>query len=133
VIAHKIIDIAINQENSIEKAKTDSRYISVASFNQNAIQSHTPAIGFYEYNQERVIASFAKIPTAGWTAVVYAPEHEFLGTLQLLNRTNYIFILVVLVTSIITIVITARKFVEPINAAVMALKEIAQGEGDCAW
>ena len=130
VIAHKIIDIAINQENSIEKAKTDSRYISVASFNQNAIQSHTPAIGFYEYNQERVIASFAKIPTAGWTAVVYAPEHEFLGTLQLLNRTNYIFILVVLVTSIITIVITARKFVEPINAAVMALKEIAQGEGD---
>jgi len=61
VIAHKIIDIAINQENSIEKAKTDSRYISVASFNQNAIQSHTPAIGFYEYNQERVIASFAKI------------------------------------------------------------------------
>ena len=130
VIAHKIIDIAINQENSIEKAKTDSRYISVASFNQNAIQSHTPAIGFYEYNQERVIASFAKIPTANWTVIVYAPENEFLGTLQILNRTNYIFILVVLATSILIIIITARRIVKPINAAVMALKKIAEGEGD---
>ncbi|MGP1454387.1 MAG: methyl-accepting chemotaxis protein [Treponema sp.] len=130
VIAHKIIDIAMQQENAIEKAKTDSTYTSVASFNQNAIQSHTSAIGFYEYNQERVIASFAKIPTAGWTAVVYAPEHEFLGTLQLLKRTNYIFILVVLVASIIIIVIIARRIVKPINVVVDALKDIAQGEGD---
>jgi len=130
VIAHKIIDIAMQQENAIEKAKTDSTYTSVASFNQNAIKSSTPAIGFYEYNQERVIASFAKIPTAGWTVVVYAPEHEFLGTLQVLKRTNYLFILAVLISSIIIIVITARRIVKPINAAVIALKEIAEGDGD---
>ena len=130
VIAHKIIDIAMQQENTIEKAKTDRSYQSAAAFNQLAIQSKTPAIGFYDYNQERIIASFAKIPTANWTVIVYAPENEFLGTLQILNRTNYIFILVVLATSILIIIITARRIVKPINAAVMALKKIAEGEGD---
>ena len=130
VIAHKIIDSAINQENTLEKAKTDSTYTSIASFNQQAIQSHTPAIGYYEYNKERVIASFAKIATVGWTVVVYAPEHEFLGTLQLLKRTNYLFILILLLISIIIILITAHHIIKPITVVVAALQNIAQGEGD---
>ncbi|MGP1577743.1 MAG: methyl-accepting chemotaxis protein [Treponema sp.] len=130
IIAHKIIDIAMQQENAITKAKTDSTYQSVASFNQYAIQSETSAIGSYEYNEEHILASFAKIPITGWTAVVYAPEHEFLGTIQLLKRTNYIFILIVLASSILIIIITAQRIVKPINAAVIALKEIAEGEGD---
>ena len=130
VIAHKIIDSALNQENTLEKAKTDSTYTSIASFNQQAIQAHSPAIGYYEYNRERVIASFAKIATAGWTVVVYAPEHEFLGTLQLLKRTNYLFILILLLISIIIILITAHHIIKPITVAVTALKDIAQGEGD---
>ena len=130
VIAHKIIDSALNQENTLEKAKTDSTYTSIASFNQQAIQAHSPAIGYYEYNRERVIASFAKIATAGWTVVVYAPEHEFLGTLQLLKRTNYLFILILLLISIIIILITAHHIIKPITVVVTALKDIAQGEGD---
>ena len=130
IIAHKIIDLAINQENAIEKAKTDDKYKSVAAFNDMAVKSNTSAIGFYEYDQERVIASFAKIPIVGWTVVVYAPEHEFLGTLQFLRRTTYIFILLVLIGSIIIILITAQRIVKPINVVVEALKNIAQGEGD---
>ena len=130
VIAHKIIDIALQQENALEKAKTDSSYQSVASFNQSAIQSNTPATGFYEYNQKRIIASFARMPTVGWTAIIYAPEEEFLGTLRILKQTIYIFILVVLTGSIFIIMITAQSIVKPINAIVGALKEIAEGEGD---
>ncbi len=130
MVAHKIIEIATSQENAIEKAKTDSTYKSVAAFNQKAISSSTPAIGAYEYAQEKIIASFAKIQNVGWTVVVYAPEHEFLGTLQLLKRTTYLFILIVLVCSIIIIVITAKKMLQPINVVVDALKDIAEGEGD---
>jgi len=130
MIAHKIIDIAIAQENAIEKAKTDSAYQSVATFNQKAIDSKTPGVGSYKFAEQSIIASFAKIQNVGWTVVVYAPEHEFLGMIQFLKRTTYIFILIVFVFSVIVIAITSKKMLKPINVVVDALKDISQGEGD---
>ena len=118
------------QENSIEKAKTNTAFAGIAGFEQQALQSQQANVGYFYWEDEDQIAAFGVIAYTGWRIILYAPVHEFLGIIDILQKYLYILAGSVLLISIIIVYFTARKIVQPINATVAALKNIAQGEGD---
>lgn len=118
------------QENSIEKAKTNAAFAGIAGFEQQALQSDQANVGYFHWEDEDQIAAFGVIAYTGWRVILYAPVHEFLGIIYVLQKYLYMLAGSILVISIIIVYLTARKIVKPINATVAALKNIAQGEGD---
>ena len=124
------IEAVKTQENSIEKAKTDAAFAGIAGFEQQALQSSQANVGYFHWEDEDQIAAFGIITYTGWRVILYAPVYEFLGILDLLQKYLYMLAGGILLLSIVIVYFTALKIVQPINATVAALKNIAQGEGD---
>jgi len=129
-IAAKNFDSVKNMENISEMAKTDKTLASLAAFNDMALKIDEPSIGFYEYNGVHKIASYATMKTTGWTIIINAPEEEFMGTVNDLGIEMLIIGVAVLILALAVTYFVARAIVKPIQKAVGALQNIAQGEGD---
>ena len=129
-IADTDIEIVNSQGSSIERAKTDPAYSTIASFEQRAMTEKEPSTGFFYWENEPEIASFAKIKTTGWTVIISAPYNEFMGTVSTLRRSLYTLGVIILVVALTIVYFVARTMVKPVQTAVNALKNIAQGEGD---
>lgn len=130
VIAHKNAALVQNRENIAEKAKQDKRFAVLADFLQHALNTNESSIGFYEYNGIDVIASHAKMKTTGWVVIITAPVEEFMGKIKVMRFSMDIIGSLFLLCSLSVIYLIAHKLVKPIQIAVDALKNIAQGEGD---
>ncbi len=124
------IEAVKKQENSIEKAKTDSAFAGIAGFEQRALQSSQAGTGYFYWEDEDQLAAFGIIAYTRWRVILYAPVSEFLGIIDVLQRYLYMIAGGILLVSLIIVYFTARKIVQPINATVAALKNIAQGDGD---
>ena len=124
------IETVMSQENSGEKAKTDPSFVEIASFEKHALQSSTPDIGYFQWDGEKQIASFGIIASTGWRVILFAPIDEFLGSMTAMQKILYALTVVTLALAIIVVNITARTIVKPIQTAVKALKNIAEGDGD---
>ena len=129
-VAAKNFDSVKNMENISEMAKTDKTLASLAAFNDMALEIDEPSIGFYEYNGVRKIASYATMKTTGWTIIINAPEEEFMGTVNVLRLSLAGLGMIVLIVALAVTYFVARAIVKPIQTAVGALRNIAQGEGD---
>ena len=129
-VAHKNFDFVVNKFNGMETGKNDKTFESVAKLHATAIYSSEPSVVFYSYKTTVSIASYAKMKSSGWTLIISAPQHEFMGTVNTL-RTSMIGIgLIILLSTLIIVYFVARGMVKPVNVVVTALKDIAQGEGD---
>ena len=124
------IEAVKKQESSIEKAKKDTAFAGIAGFEQRALQSSQAGTGYFNWEDEDLIAAFGIIAYTRWRVILYAPVDEFLGIIDVLQKSLYLLAGGVLLISIIIVYLTTRKIVKPINATVVALKNIAQGEGD---
>ncbi len=130
VIAHKVPDLVINANNSSILKNEKPQLISLAAFEDTAIKESEPSIGFYDYEGTANIASFAKIPTTGWTVIIKAPIHEFMGSVDRM-RTTLVFIgFGILLAALALVLLISRRVVKPIQKIAAALKNIAQGDGD---
>lgn len=127
-IAHKNFELVKSMRNR-QKAE-DSNINSIAKFEKKAQESKSSDIAFYEYKNIARIASYAKIKSTGWTIIVVAPIHEFMDAVDQLQNKMRIIAIVILVIALIVVFFTAQMIVKPINIAVDALHNIAQGEGD---
>ena len=130
VIADQDTELIKNQFNPIEEAKKNPAFTSLAVFLQTALEAKDSTIGYYEYDKVRKIAAYAVMKTTGWTVLVNAPAEEFIGTVNTLRGTMVIMGLIILLVAIVIVYIIARTMVKPVQTAVNALKNIAQGEGD---
>ena len=124
------IEAVKSQENSMEKAKKDPSFVEIAVFEKKALQSTEPDAGYFTWKGEEQIAAFGIIASTGWRVILSAPIHEFLGSITIMQKLLSIITIVILLFAITVVYITAYKIVKPIKAAVEALKDIAQGEGD---
>ena len=124
------IEAVKSQENSIEKAKSDPSFVEIAAFEKKALQSTESDAGYFQWKGEEQIAAFGVIASTGWRVILSAPIHEFLGSITVMQKVLYSITTIILILAIIIVYITAYKIVKPIKAAVEALKDIAQGEGD---
>ena len=128
-LAHKNIGVVRAMLNTIKESKTDARYASLAKFLQHAVSSNSE-VGYYDYDGESYIASFAKIATTGATVVIRAPYNEFMGTVEALKTSMWGIGGIILVIALSIVYLIAGGLVKPIRTTVSALKGIAQGEGD---
>ncbi len=130
VIAHKDTSIVDNFGNSQQRAQKDPQFNSLATFEKQALQNSEAAIGSYTYNGIFNIAAHALIKTTGWTVIIKAPYHEFMGAVNTLRQSLYAIGIAILGGTFIIVYFVARAMVRPIQNAVVALRDIAQGEGD---
>ena len=130
VIAHKDTSIVDNFGNSQQRAQKDPQFNSLATFEKQALQNSEAVIGSYTYNGIFNIASHALIKTTGWTVIIKAPYHEFMGAVNTLRQSLYAIGIAILGGTFIIVYFVARAMVRPIQNAVVALRDIAQGEGD---
>ncbi|MGP1432644.1 MAG: methyl-accepting chemotaxis protein [Treponema sp.] len=129
-IADKNTALVTNFENTRESVKKDSSLSALASFEATALQSSVPSVGFWNYQGIANISSFSKIDSTGWTVIIQAPVNEFMETVNTLQTMMIIIIIAVIITALIVVYLVAHKTVQPLQTAVRALKNIAQGEGD---
>ena len=116
--------------NASELAKTDPDLVSLGAFEQIALKAQTPAVGYYDYAGISKIAAYAKSNISGWTIVVNAPYHEFMGTVDSLTGSMIAIGLFILIGALLIVYLVAAKLIKPIQTAVYALKDISQGEGN---
>ncbi len=128
-LAHKDISFVKTMLNTIKESKTNARYVSLAKFLQHAVSSNSE-VGYYDYDGESYIASFAKIATTGATVVIKAPYTEFMGTVDALRTSMLAIGGIILVIALLVVYLIAGGLVKPIKTTVSALQGIAQGEGD---
>ena len=129
-IAHKNFDFVTKQFNGIETGKTDKAFESVANLHSTAINSEKSSVVFYTYKGITSIASYAKLKTTGWTVIISAPINEFMGMVNTLRVSMIGIGVIILLIALLVVYFVARAIVKPIEKAVSALQNIAQGEGD---
>ena len=129
-IADKDRSLVEKQINMHEEAKKDSAFRSVAAFIDTAVKSDRSAVGFYEYKNVKKIGSYTTIKTTNWKITVTAPVNEFMGTVNSLRLSMIGIGVVIFVIALVIVYLIAGAMVKPIQTAVSALQNIAQGEGD---
>ena len=130
VIGHRNFSLVEKQANSQEMAKSDKTLESLAAFEKMVLAARQSSVGYYKYAGISNIASFAGIKTTDWTVVIKAPVHEFMGTVNSLRTSMFVIGGVILLTAVIIVLFTAQAMIKPIQTTVIALRNIAQGEGD---
>ena len=123
-------DLVKNQNNNIEKSKTDASFSSIAAFEKQALSASAPMTGYFYKDKEHEIAAFAKIKETGWTVIIQAPYEEFLGTVDTLRLSMIGIGLIILLIAFAVVYIITKQMMRPIKKTIRALKNIAQGEGD---
>ena len=129
-IADEDIQLIGNLVNTSKEAENNPELASCGEFEKQAVAAMEPSIGFYEYKGVHKIAAFAKMRSAHWTVIVCAPSEEFMGTVNILRRSLYIIGIVILLSALVIVYLVAQTMIKPIQTAVSALQNIAQGEGD---
>ena len=129
-IADKDRTLVESRSNASEEAKTNGIQTSLAAFEKMAMETGELSVGCYEYSGIKKIASYAKIKSTGWTVIIAAPIEEFMGTVDDLRNQMFIIGLIILISALAVTFFVARRIVQPIQTAVQALQNIAQGEGD---
>ena len=129
-VADEDMNLMENLVNASEEAKTNPDLASCGAFEKKAIAATEASIGYYEYKGVKKIAAFAKMRSAPWTVIICAPVNEFIGVINRLRLTMIIIGCSILCITLIIIAFLARTMVKPIQTAVVALYNIAQGEGD---
>ena len=129
-VAHKNFDFVVNKFNGMETGKKDKTFESVAKLHSTAIYSTEPSVVLYSYKTTVSIASYAKMKSSGWTIIISAPVNEFMGTVNVLRLSMFGIGIIILLVALITVYFVARAMVKPIQTAVTALQNIAQGDGD---
>lgn len=129
-LAHKDVSVIKAMLNTVKESKTNARYASLAKFLQHAVSAENSEVGYYDYDGQSYIASFAKVTTTGKTVVIRAPYREFMGTVDSLRRSMYGIGGIILIIALVVVYLIAGSLVKPIQSTVSALRGIAQGEGD---
>ncbi|MGP1437512.1 MAG: methyl-accepting chemotaxis protein [Treponema sp.] len=124
---HKVVE---SMTNVLEDAKKDASLQSTAEFVSHAIDVDESEVGYYGYKGVSYIASYATVKSTDWTVIVKAPVDEFMGTVTMLKRSMYLLGSIILAIALIVLYIVAIRVVSPISKTVIALKDIAQGDGD---
>ena len=129
-VADSDIELVKRRSNANEEVKKDPTLRSVAAFEKMVAGIDEPSIGYYEYKGIYKIASYATMKTTGWKVIISAPKGEFMGTIRELQVQMILIGFGVLAVSLIIVFFLARAMVKPVQTAVSALQNIAQGEGD---
>ena len=129
-VAHKDKEFVTKMRNMVDEAKTDASLKELADFVGYAIETEKNEVDYYNHQGLSYICSYNRLNSTGWTVIVRAPVDEFMGTVQALRLSMYGIGVTILVIALIVTFVVASRMVKPIQNTVLALKGIAQGDGD---
>ena len=95
-----------------------------------AMETDKSSVGFYEFRGISKIGSYATMETSHWKVIISAPVNEFMGTVNTLRKTMILMGIIILVFALVIVYFVAGTMVKPVQNAVSALRNIAQGDGD---
>ena len=130
IIADRDFSLVENAFNPIEKAKTDSSFVTLAAFTKRILSQGKVGVDYYYYKKVQKLASFSKMKTTNWILSINAPVHEFMEAIDRLQINMVIIGFSTLFVSLIIVFFVISRIIKPIQIASGALKDIAQGEGD---
>ncbi len=130
VLAYPEKKNVIEKVNFIEQSKSDNKLVSVASFIKRALKSKESEYDFYNFKGEEFIAAFARGKKTGWTVIIKAPKHEFLGEIADMKIRISIISIVIWIIFLFIIFFIAKRMVKPVQTVSKALKNISEGDGD---
>ena len=123
-------ELVKRKENTAAEAQIEPQLKSCGDFELQAVSDKKAGIGKYSYAGVEKVAAYAKMNTAGWTVIINAPVHEFMGTVEALRNRMMITGFIILIIILLSTFFIAARMIKPLNGVVDALKNIAQGEGD---
>ncbi len=129
-VADRDFSLVEARSNSYEESKTDPTLKSAGAFEKMAVEAEKSAVGYFEYDGKKNIASYAKMKTVGWTVIIDAPYDEFMGTINDLRLSMVNLSVIILIAALVVTYFVAGAIIKPIQNAVGILRNIAQGEGD---
>jgi len=117
----------LNQENSIENAKTDTSLTALADLQKKMIVGEN-GIGSYTYQGIDKYMGYHAISGTDWSIAVTAPKNEVFASVTALAWIVFLASLIFLVLSIFAAYVIARALSEPIKAATTYAGVLAKGD-----
>ncbi len=127
-VADPVPKLVLERFSSIEAAKADPKYASSGRFEQMAIRATETGVGFYEWGGVEKIAGYSKLPSTGWSVIIYAPLHEFLGPLRHLQLMIALVGSIVLALGLLGALVASRRMVRPILRITEVLEAVSRGD-----
>lgn len=129
-IAHKNMDNVMNQENTMEDAKTDSKLAKLAELESN-MASGKSGFGRYSYGGVNKFLAYAPINgTSGWSIGINAPVSDFMDSTK---QSIIITIVLLIAAAVISVIIAIRLSAgigNPITLCSTRLNQLAEGDLD---
>ena len=128
IIAHQDYLHVLNRDNFIDLAKEDTAFTEIGGAISDMLFEQSGAMT-YTFNDVKYTCSFSKIVgSGGWTLAIFAPEHEFLGTVNKgILITSIISAGLLLIVLIITVLLS-RKIAKPIKIVASRMKLLSEGD-----
>ena len=129
-IAHKNLESVLNQENTIEDARSDKSLADLAAIESDMIAGHT---GFEQYRYDGVtkFTAYAPVPdTNGWSIAINAPTSDFTGTTVLGVIVTVVLLAVAAIVASLLALRLAVGIGTPIKACAERLELLSQGNLD---
>ena len=127
-IAHINIDNVMNQENTVEDAKTDSSLAELAVLESKMVAGET-GFGEYSYNGVTKYLAYSPVPgTDGWSLGVNAYVSDFMGTTYRNIVIIAVLIAAVVVVAIVLSIRVANGLGKPICQCVQRIRRLEQGD-----
>lgn len=127
-IAHINIDNVMNQENTVEDAKTDSSLAELAVLESKMVAGET-GFGEYSYNGVTKYLAYSPVPgTDGWSLGVNAYVSDFMGTTYRNIVIIAVLIAAVVVVAILLSIRVANGLGKPICQCVQRIRRLEQGD-----
>ncbi|NPV43866.1 MAG: methyl-accepting chemotaxis protein [Firmicutes bacterium] len=125
IIAHKDIEMVMNQENFIEQAKSDPSLAALADIIFKMAKGEK-GIGHYTFRDEEKLIGFAPIMATGWSVGINVPEAEVMERATSLARTmQFVSLIIILLALTLTFVI-ATTITKPIVNLTRIIKRLAE-------
>ena len=127
-IAHINMDNVMNQENTVEEAKTNASLAELAALESKMVAGET-GFGEYTYNGVSKYLAYSPVPgTDGWSLAVNAYVSDFMGTTYRNIVIIAILVAAVVVAAVVLSIRVANGLGKPIRLCVQRIQGLEQGD-----
>ena len=127
-IAHINMDNVMNQENTVEEAKTNASLAELAALESKMVAGET-GFGEYTYNGVSKYLAYSPVPgTDGWSLAVNVYVSDFMGTTYRNIVIIAILVAAVVVVAVVLSIRVANGLGNPIRLCVQRIQGLEQGD-----
>ncbi|WP_297240288.1 methyl-accepting chemotaxis protein [uncultured Flavonifractor sp.] len=127
-IAHINMDNVMNQENTVEEAKTNASLAELAALESKMVAGET-GFGEYSYNGVSKYLAYSPVPgTDGWSLAVNVYVSDFMGTTYRNIVIIAILVAAVVVVAVVLSIWVANGLGKPIRLCVQRIQGLEQGD-----